>query len=265
MRVKTNKNIQIKTTNEEPNHLTGGNIEQTLNNKVWLINKSYPNLKQLHYNPDIYTIDNFLTCNECDQLLSTELNFTLSKVVAVTDTGSNGSSINTSGSSINTSGSNINTSGSSINTSRTSTSTFLYDTSNIEWLLTKVKDLTFKSLDTFEPLQITKYVNTQQYLSHYDSPLPDAFGADQFLAGGGPRQITVLIYLNDVNNGGHTGFPKLKLNIHPKKGRALIFFPSFLNDKVDELTLHSGNPAIDTKYICQIWIRKKKYYSTVPA
>ncbi|MFL2718548.1 MAG: 2OG-Fe(II) oxygenase [Gammaproteobacteria bacterium] len=37
---------------------------------------------------------------------------------------------------------------------------------------------------------------------------------------GGQRMITVIAYLNDVEEGGETGFPELGINVPPKKGDA---------------------------------------------
>lgn len=37
----------------------------------------------------------------------------------------------------------------------------------------------------------------------------------------------MLCYLNDVPEGGATRFELMDLNVRPRKGKALIFFPSF--------------------------------------
>ena len=42
----------------------------------------------------------------------------------------------------------------------------------------------------------------------------------------------------------------------PKKGTALIFFPGFMNGELDTEALHAGMPAIDTKWVSQVWIRQ---------
>jgi hypothetical protein len=44
-------------------------------------------------------------------------------------------------------------------------------------------------------------------------------------AKGYQRRATVLVYLNDVAQGGATRFDKLGLEIRPKKGQCLLFFP----------------------------------------
>eukprot|EP01082_Thalassiosira_pseudonana_P008477 g7362.t1 g7362 contig24:438686-439740(+) len=83
---------------------------------------------------------------------------------------------------------------------------------------------------------------------------------------GGQTLATLLVYLNDVENGGTTRFGKLpaaddkrqvkgelNLNIIPKKGDALLFFPADKNGMFDERTEHEGCPAVDEKWIARIW------------
>ena len=67
---------------------------------------------------------------------------------------------------------------------------------------------------------------------------------------------TVLIYLNDVATGGHTRFNRLGIELAPRKGTALVFFPGFLDGGLDSGALHEARPAVDRKYVCQIWIRQ---------
>jgi len=52
----------------------------------------------------------------------------------------------------------------------------------------------------------------------------------RFSSNGGQRIVTVLIYLNDVVQGGQTSFPQLGLNMQPKQGRPLNDIIITLND-----------------------------------
>ena len=62
------------------------------------------------------------------------------------------------------------------------------------------------------------------------------------------RQLSVIIYLNDVSEGGSTNFVDLNVQVTPKKGRMLIF-PSFFN------YMHKGEaPISNSKYIIVTWI-----------
>jgi prolyl 4-hydroxylase len=78
----------------------------------------------------------------------------------------------------------------------------------------------------------------------------------RFAANGGQRTVTVLIYLNHVQLGGETSFPTLQLQIKPVQGMALIFFPATIDGTLDPRALHAALPAVDTKFVSQIWIRQ---------
>ena len=81
---------------------------------------------------------------------------------------------------------------------------------------------------------------------------------------GGQTLATLIVYLNDVENGGRTRFGKLLsmkrnkssqdhqlaedkedpyLKVTPKRGDALLFFPADKYGKFDERLEHEGCPA----------------------
>lgn len=100
--------------------------------------------------------------------------------------------------------------------------------------------------------KVGRYLPTQQYLQHYDAfDLSNQDGI-RFAANGGQRVVTVLIYLNAPQSGGHTRFPALL-------GMAIVFFPSTVDGLLDQRALHAALPAEDTKYVSQIWIRQGNY------
>jgi prolyl 4-hydroxylase len=58
--------------------------------------------------------------------------------------------------------------------------------------------------------------------------------------------MTVFLYLNEVEEGGGTEFPKLGLTVYPKRGRALIW-PSVKDedpDQPDPRTDHGALPVL---------------------
>jgi hypothetical protein len=62
------------------------------------------------------------------------------------------------------------------------------------------------------------------------------------------RQISVIVYLNDVEEGGETVFERQKEGVCAKEGRAL-FFPSTFSHP------HTAKPAISgRKYAMVIWL-----------
>ena len=104
-----------------------------------------------------------------------------------------------------------------------------------------------------------RYLPSQQYLQHFDAfDLGDEDGR-RFAANGGQRTVTVLVYLNDVPRGGSTSFPSLGLEVQPVRGTAIVFFPATLDGLLDRSVLHAAQPAVDVKYVSQVWIRQGNY------
>lgn len=81
----------------------------------------------------------------------------------------------------------------------------------------------------------------------------------------GNRSWTFMIYLNDVELGGETEFPKLGLKFKPQKGTAIIWKNSDEDGKVYPDTLHSGNPVLKgNKYIITKWFRNPIVEAELP-
>ena len=66
---------------------------------------------------------------------------------------------------------------------------------------------------------------------------------------------TVLVYLNDVSRGGETAFTRCGYACAPKKGRCLLFCPGLTDGRRDETTVHCARPAVDEKWVAQLWVR----------
>jgi prolyl 4-hydroxylase len=47
-----------------------------------------------------------------------------------------------------------------------------------------------------------------------------------------------------------------QLEVRPTRGTALVFFPATVDGHLDPRTLHAALPAVDTKFVSQIWIRQ---------
>ena len=122
----------------------------------------------------------------------------------------------------------------------------------------KISNLVDKPLENAESFQVIHYSKNQKYEYHYDAfPLDKSEKAKRCLKNGGQRILTALIYLNDVEKGGETGFKNLKVEVKPKMGRIVVFE----NTKKDSLekhldSLHSGRPVIEgEKYAINLWFR----------
>lgn len=62
------------------------------------------------------------------------------------------------------------------------------------------------------------------------------------------RQVSIIVYLNDVDAGGETRFPKLDMTVKAKAGRVLLFPSSALFE-------HEGRaPLSHDKYILVTWL-----------
>ena len=65
-----------------------------------------------------------------------------------------------------------------------------------------------------------------------------------------------MIYLNNVDSGGETHFPKLNLNLVPKRGTLVLWNNLNEDTTVNYELLHSGKPVISgDKWILTKWLR----------
>ena len=197
------------------------------------VNPKYPNLEVLNQNPPIFTVNNFLSATECDFLINVAQDcFTPAPVVGK--------------------------GAGEVSPSRTSSTCYLAR-EDLPRYLNKVSLLTGKPIEHCELPQVGRYFPSQQYLQHFDAfDLSNEDGL-RFASNGGQRVVTLLVYLNDVERGGHTHFPHLNLSVKPKRGMALVFFPSTVDGLLDKNVLHAAKPAVDTKYVSQVWIRQGRY------
>lgn len=104
-----------------------------------------------------------------------------------------------------------------------------------------------------EGLHILNYQVGQEYKAHFD------FFSAQNKQVSNPRISTLVMYLNDVEEGGETYFPKLNLTINPQKGMAVYFEYFYEEQTLNELTLHGGAPVIKgDKWAATQWVRRRK-------
>lgn len=137
------------------------------------------------------------------------------------------------------------------NKSRTSSTMFFHDGDNktIDDLKRKVSKVLNVDPSNFEPIQVTKYDENQEYKYHYDY-----FGSSVK----NQRRFTALLYLNTVPmiNGGSTSF-YFGNSIQPECGKLVCWENTDKHGNKLTNTLHSGKPIKDkyTKYIVTIWTR----------
>ncbi|RRN68489.1 2OG-Fe(II) oxygenase [Peribacillus simplex] len=142
-----------------------------------------------------------------------------------------------------------------VNEIRTSSSLFFqeneYDIiTKIEKRISSIMNIPIEHGDG---IQILKYIPGQEYKAHFD------FFTSASKATKNNRISTIVMYLNDVEHGGETFFPKLHFSVSPQKGMA-VYFEYFYNDQnLNDLTLHGGAPVITgEKWVAPQWMRRKK-------
>ena len=143
---------------------------------------------------------------------------------------------------------------------RTSSGMFFEENESplIAKLESKIASLMHVPLAHAEGLQVLHYEPGQQFIPHFD------YFAEHHPSANNNRISTLIIYLNEVEEGGETNFPELNISVKPVKGSA-VYFEYFYNDpKLNELTLHSGEPVIrGEKWVATQWMRKQAFRNMV--
>jgi prolyl 4-hydroxylase len=134
---------------------------------------------------------------------------------------------------------------------RTSSSTFIEEgeseiVTRVEKRISQVMNIPYEH---GEGLQMLNYKIGQEYKAHFDF----------FKKADNPRISTLVMYLNDVELGGETYFPKLNFSVSPQKGMAVYFEYFYDNQELNDLTLHGGAPVIiGDKWAATQWMRRKQ-------
>jgi prolyl 4-hydroxylase len=114
-----------------------------------------------------------------------------------------------------------------------------------------------------EGLQVLRYSPGGQYPPHFDFLVPSNPASAQSLDRSGQRISTLIVYLNDVIEGGETVFPEAGLSVVPRRGNGLYFEYTNGKRQVDPRSAHGGAPVIQgEKWIVTKWMRSRRF---VPA
>ena len=137
------------------------------------------------------------------------------------------------------------------------------ETPIIRGLVRRVGDLVGVHPLHAENLQVVHYAETQEYKPHYDAWDIETPKGQEKTAHGGNRAVTALMYLNEVDGGGGTGFPKLDLEVQAIPGRLVIFHNLYEGQSVRHRnSLHGGLPVTEgEKWACNLWFREHRYQS----
>ncbi|MFM0068735.1 2OG-Fe(II) oxygenase [Paraburkholderia aspalathi] len=130
----------------------------------------------------------------------------------------------------------------------------------IEKMDRRISSLMNWPVENGEGLQILHYGTTGEYRPHFDYFPPDQPGSAVHTDQGGQRVSTLLVYLNDVPDGGETIFPEAGMSVAAVKGGAVYFRYMNGQRQLDPLTLHGGAPVLGgDKWIMAKWMRERAY------
>lgn len=112
-----------------------------------------------------------------------------------------------------------------------------------------------------EPLSVLRYETSQEFKVHADG-IWSGYDADvvaAFEQGGGQRLFSTMVYLNSVEGGGGTAFPRLDLRVAPQPGRLLVFANTPAGDRDQTpLAAHAGEPVTaGEKWVAVTWWRER--------
>ena len=116
-----------------------------------------------------------------------------------------------------------------------------------------------------EGLQVLRYGPGGQVRPHFDFLVPSNSANSESIARSGQRLSTLIVYLNDVAEGGETVFPEIGLSVVPRRGDALYFEYTNSRMQVDLKSAHGGAAVgRGEKWIVTKWMRTRRFLSAPP-
>ncbi|WP_353229226.1 2OG-Fe(II) oxygenase [Novosphingobium sp.] len=111
-----------------------------------------------------------------------------------------------------------------------------------------------------ETLQGQRYREGQEFKHHFDYFVKKHEYWDDERRRGGQRSWTAMGYLNAVDQGGATDFPKISLSIPPQAGVLLAWNNMAPDGRPNPRTLHAGAPVTSgVKYVLTRWYRARPW------
>jgi len=112
-----------------------------------------------------------------------------------------------------------------------------------------------------ETIQGQRYLVGQQFQPHTDWFPSNTPYWETERARGGQRAITAMAFLNPVEGGGTTDFPRLGLSVQPTPGALLIWNNATPEGTPNPWTIHAGTPVTaGVKYVITKWYRCRRWY-----
>jgi prolyl 4-hydroxylase len=128
----------------------------------------------------------------------------------------------------------------------------------VQMIERRISDLLGIPAECGETVQGQRYQPGQEFKPHQDYfHTTESYWLDEKRRGG-QRSWTAMAFLNDVEQGGETMFPKLGLSITPQAGALLVWNNMNVDGTPNPTTLHAGTPVVQgTKYIITKWYRSR--------
>ncbi len=152
------------------------------------------------------------------------------------------------------------TGGEALNVDRTSDGMFFERGENavVARLEQRIATLLQWPLEFGEGLQVLRYRPGAQYRPHYDYFDPAEPGTPTILRRGGQRVATLVMYLQEPEQGGATIFPDVGLEVAPVRGTGVFF--SYERPDPATRTLHGGAPVLaGEKWVATKWLREREF------
>lgn len=192
-------------------------------------------VRVLKKNPDIVTIQNFFSLEECNEVMRLAYNRLVPSLTVHNESGGN-----------------------QMHPERISEGMNFLKRENefISGLEERVASIVGVSVLNLENLSVFRYKEGGKYSPHYDFFDPMHLGTPNLLKRGGQRVATLIVYLKAASSGGGTTFPNVNVQVTSVAGTALFFrYPN-----LEKSTLHGGDPVLSgTKWILTAWIRESMF------
>ncbi len=187
--------------------------------------------------PRVVVFGNLLSAEECDALIEAAAPRLNRSLTVATQTG-----------------------GQEVNVDRTSDGMFFSrgETPLIQRIEARIARLLNWPEINGEGLQVLHYRPGAEYKPHYDYFDVGAPGTPSILKRGGQRVGTLVMYLNEPEQGGGTTFPDIQLEVAPQRGNAVFF--SYDRPDPSTRSLHGGAPVLaGEKWIATKWLREREF------
>ncbi|MFN3944312.1 MAG: 2OG-Fe(II) oxygenase [Allosphingosinicella sp.] len=111
-----------------------------------------------------------------------------------------------------------------------------------------------------EPMQGQRYTVGQQFKAHHDYFHREEEYFERVMAEGGQRTWTAMAFLNHVEAGGATTFPRTAIRIVPTPGNLLTWNNLGLLGEPNPETMHQAQPVErGVKYVVTKWFRERPW------